>query len=148
MAVFDRTTINNAVETGDRSGRTDVDKAFLTNILADVAKGIFSTFGNTYPELFWDTSRIAFAWGQGGASAPDIYLQRASSTLLELKNAANSAYLGLRLGTLQVDDNAALGGGSSATLGTIGGSGPTTAAQAQWIKITVDGVDHWVPAWT
>lgn len=148
MALFDRTTINNAVETGPRESRTDLDKSFLTDMLADVAKGIFSTFGNTYPELFWDTTRIAFAWGQGGATAPDIYLQRASTSLLELKDAANSSYLGIRLGTLQVDDNYALGGGASATLGTIGGSGPSTAAQAQWLKITIDGTDHWVPVWT
>lgn len=42
----------------------------------------------------------------------------------------------------------ALGGGAAATLGTIGGSGPTTAAQAQWVQIEVNGVNHWIAAWT
>lgn len=42
----------------------------------------------------------------------------------------------------------AAGGGAAATLGTIGGSGPTTAAQAKWVKQEYDGVVHWFPAWT
>lgn len=42
----------------------------------------------------------------------------------------------------------ALGGGSSATLGTIGGSGPTTAGQDKWLEIKIAGTTHWVPAWT
>jgi hypothetical protein len=41
----------------------------------------------------------------------------------------------------------ALGGGAAPTLGTIGGSGPATAAQNQWLEITVDGTRYWVPAW-
>lgn len=42
----------------------------------------------------------------------------------------------------------ALGGGAAATLGTVGGSGPTTAAQDGWrlIKDTL-GVSYWVPCW-
>ena len=44
--------------------------------------------------------------------------------------------------------NQALGGGAPATLGTIGGAGPTAAAQAQWLEIEIGGVVHWVPAWT
>jgi hypothetical protein len=41
----------------------------------------------------------------------------------------------------------ALGGGSSATLGTIGGSGPTTAAQNSWVSVLVNGVAGWLPLW-
>lgn len=41
-----------------------------------------------------------------------------------------------------------LGGGVAATLGTIGGSGPTAAGQALWIECEVGGVTHWIPAWT
>ena len=42
----------------------------------------------------------------------------------------------------------ALGGGAAPTLGTIGGAGPATAAQANWVKINcADGVVRWVPAW-
>lgn len=41
-----------------------------------------------------------------------------------------------------------LGGGAAATLGTIGGSGPTTAAQSRWEQIKCsDGTTRWVPTW-
>lgn len=42
----------------------------------------------------------------------------------------------------------ALGGGAAPTLGTIGGSGPTTAAQAQWVEIDISGTAHWIAVWT
>lgn len=51
-------------------------------------------------------------------------------------------------GFIDINKPIALGGGAAATLGNIGGSGPTTAAQAQWIEIEVNGVRHWIPAWT
>ena len=51
-------------------------------------------------------------------------------------------------GRVDINNGIALGGGATATLGTIGGSGPTTAAQAQWVEIDVGGVAHWIPAWT
>ena len=41
----------------------------------------------------------------------------------------------------------ALGGGATPTFGTIGGSGPTAAAQATWIRVELSGVTHWIPAW-
>lgn len=40
------------------------------------------------------------------------------------------------------------GGGAAPTLGTIGGTGPTAAAQAGWWQIQIAGTDHWIPAWT
>lgn len=40
-----------------------------------------------------------------------------------------------------------LGGGAAPTLGTIGGSGPGTAAQAGWIKLVIGGVNYFVPGW-
>ena len=51
-------------------------------------------------------------------------------------------------GIVDINNGIALGGGAGATLGTIGGSGPTAAAQAQWVQIEVNGVNHWIPAWT
>ena len=51
-------------------------------------------------------------------------------------------------GRVDINQPIALGGGAAATLGTIGGSGPTAAAQAQWVEIDVNGVAHWIPAWT
>lgn len=51
-------------------------------------------------------------------------------------------------GFVDLNKPVALGGGAVPTLGTIGGSGPTTAAQAQWVQIDVNGVAHWIAAWT
>lgn len=49
---------------------------------------------------------------------------------------------------VDIDNPIALGGGATATLGTIGGSGPTVAAQAQWLEIDIGGTAHWIPVWT
>jgi len=51
-------------------------------------------------------------------------------------------------GGVDINDGVALGGGATPTLGTIGGSGPTTAAQAQWLQIDIGGTTHWIPVWT
>lgn len=44
--------------------------------------------------------------------------------------------------------NVALGGGAAPTLGTIGGTGPTTAGQNAWMRV-IDGSNNpfWVPLW-
>jgi hypothetical protein len=66
-------------------------------------------------------------------------------------NGSATLSLALRINQAQHCDfqtNQALGGGAGATLGTIGGSGPTGAGQAQWLEIEIGGVTHWVPAWT
>lgn len=41
----------------------------------------------------------------------------------------------------------AMGGGAAPTVGTIGGTGPATAAQNGWVRILVAGVATWIPAW-
>ena len=51
-------------------------------------------------------------------------------------------------GRVDINNGIALGGGAAPTLGTIGGAGPTAAAQAQWVEIDIGGVAHWIPAWT
>jgi hypothetical protein len=42
----------------------------------------------------------------------------------------------------------ALGGGAAPTVGTIGGSGPATAAQNSWGKINFAGTDYFLQLWT
>lgn len=55
---------------------------------------------------------------------------------------------GVRIdGVIRNDQGIALGGGASATLGTIGGSGPATAAQNQWLQIDIGGTSYWLPVW-
>lgn len=51
-------------------------------------------------------------------------------------------------GLVRIDTSVSLGGGSSATLGTIGGSGPSTAGQSKWLEISISGTSHWIPVWT
>lgn len=41
----------------------------------------------------------------------------------------------------------ALGGGAAPTLGTIGGSGPATAAQNSWLAIKINGTTSFLPVW-
>lgn len=51
-------------------------------------------------------------------------------------------------GRVDINNGIALGGGAAPTLGTIGGSGPTTAAQAQWLEVDIGGTPHWIAVWT
>ena len=50
-------------------------------------------------------------------------------------------------GLLNLTTDDALGGGAMALLGTIGGTGPTTSTQSKWLKVQIDGVDHWIAVW-
>lgn len=66
-----------------------------------------------------------------------------------------TAYITSTAGVVNVTTNAhlnivkgqALGGGAAATMGTIGGSGPTVAAQNKWVEIKSNGTTGWVPFW-
>lgn len=59
----------------------------------------------------------------------------------------NAYALWIDAGRIRIDQGVALGGGAAPTLGTIGGSGPATAAQNQWLEVTIDGIRNWVPCW-
>lgn len=48
---------------------------------------------------------------------------------------------------LVTDGTVQTGGGAAATLGTIGGSGPGTAAQAIWASIDIGGTQFFIPLW-
>ena len=61
---------------------------------------------------------------------------------------SNASALARFDGRLDINRGIALGAGAVATLGQIGGSGPTVAAQAQWCEIDIGGVAHWIPVWT
>lgn len=50
-------------------------------------------------------------------------------------------------GRLDINRAIALGAGAAATLGLIGGAGPTAAAQATWVEFDIAGVPHWFAAW-
>lgn len=50
-------------------------------------------------------------------------------------------------GLVDMNNGVALGGGAAPTVGTIGGSGPATAAQNSWLKVKIAGVDSYIPIW-
>jgi hypothetical protein len=75
----------------------------------------------------------------------DVSLSRGAANRLDLASGDSLKLNGA--GQLDHAVSDALGGGAAATLGTIGGTGPTAAAQSKWIRVKVAGVDHWVAAW-
>lgn len=109
--------------------------------------------------------RAGQSFGTGSTAITEFYINAANSaatTSLRLQVAgsdhliAGSAAGGsgwvyvpnnLRAAALRVDDGAALGGGATPTLGTIGGSGPATAGQNSWLRVNISGTDHWIPVW-
>lgn len=79
-----------------------------------------------------------------------VSLTRAASAtgdVLEITNAGSGFSIDVVSGQVRFQTAQALGGGASATLGTIGGSGPTAAAQNEWIRIDSQNGTRFVPAW-
>lgn len=78
-------------------------------------------------------------------AAATLYVSGAPSagTNMTLTN-TYSAWFG---SSIRIDNTIALGGGAAPTLGTIGGSGPATAAQNSWIQFDDATGKKWVPAW-
>jgi hypothetical protein len=77
--------------------------------------------------------------GDGGLGST-VGLLRANGVHAQLGDGTNDVIWGKAL--------VALGGGAAPTLGTIGGSGPATAAQNSWMKVLdSSGNSFWVPAW-
>lgn len=84
-----------------------------------------------------------FSLATGGNVAVDLSVQPQGIAVLFY-----SPTVGAWAGTaFSVGPRATLGGGAAATLGTIGGSGPVSAAQNSWIQITSNAGAYWVPVW-
>lgn len=73
-----------------------------------------------------------------------------TNAVLELRDVTRGAQV------LEIDGNGvlnyvlaavAVGGGAAATLGTIGGAGPSVAGQNAWMKVKVAGTDSYIPFW-
>jgi hypothetical protein len=96
-----------------------------------------------------------------GANTGDIIITH--NTALRALNVAGTGFITL-IGSVTGLDNVwispdrhdirwgsnlvALGGGSTPTFGTIGGTGPAAAAQDTWMRILdANGTPFWVPAW-
>lgn len=84
--------------------------------------------------------------------ATDGAIRGQKSFYISARNNADSANIVL-LGITATDDlvlganTYANGGGAAPTLGTIGGSGPTAAAQNGWVKMYIGGGYAWLPYW-
>jgi hypothetical protein len=77
-------------------------------------------------------------------AATTLYLANAPT----LSGVTGASYaLWVDAGVCRLDGQVALGGGANATLGTIGGSGPGTAAQNKWLPVNSDGTTYYVPLW-
>lgn len=88
--------------------------------------------------------------GNGSAKTAD---RGATVYIANSPNATNSLTLTkpyslwIDAGIFRYDGAIALGGGAAATLGTIGGGGPGTAAQNKWIAFDADGTTYYIPLW-
>ena len=89
---------------------------------------------------------LELAGGTGGTNNGDVNLMDGlAGTIVAHVDAPNSVFI---VDTrLDINNGIALGGGAAPTLGTIGGSGPGTAAQAQWVEIDIGGTPHWIAVW-
>jgi hypothetical protein len=87
--------------------------------------------------------------GASGANRPRTgYFGTSLETPL-IQNGTGTLQLGNASGDIRWNKAlVALGGGATPTFGTIGGSGPATAAQNAWMRILDStGAAFWVPAW-
>lgn len=98
----------------------------------------------------------------GGVAGPQVLFQPSSGATKQAQvqqsgnflnfndnGIANRFIIDLTTGQLQVCKAlVSLGGGSAATLGTVGGSGPATAGQNTWMQFSDStGANCWVPIW-
>lgn len=113
-----------------------------------VAGQYLAPSGNTpgAPQYAWTASA---AMGMYRASSTTIGFSTASTLRFSISSTAVTVEptVTLTCTLLDVNNADALGGGATATLGTIGGSGPATAAQNQWLQVLIGGVNHWIPVW-
>lgn len=118
----------------------------------NLAVGIdFSSIGTTTMARMASAMRLRSSqyvhWEETGAVGTKF---DAGTSILHLCDNQGSLVFGVNVATGVVNTSQAsigLGGGAAATLGTIGGSGPTAAGQAGWMKTVLNGVTVFIPAW-
>ena len=112
----------------------------------------------TFTTLFKVDSTGRVSVGASSAALPGVSLVGDPNTGLSWPAADTLAFV--TAGTDQIyvtsagllsfvnGQGVALGGGAAPTLGTIGGSGPTAAAQSGWLSFLVAGAPRFMPYWT
>lgn len=136
----------------------DFARALFTasaNVTINAALSTFTTWTINSPGGTIGTGSVTDAANMLIQTAPGVGTNR-YGLLITSNPAGGTANYALRVtngnsrfdGRVDINNGVALGGGAGATLGTIGGAGPTAAAQAQWLEVDIAGTPHWIPVWT
>lgn len=126
------------------------------NITVNAAMGLVAGWTINAPSITLGTGSVTTAAALNIGGNPGSATNRVGLRILSNPSGGGGINAALWItagrsrfdGIVDINNGVALGGGAAATLGTIGGSGPTAAAQAQWLQIEIAGVNHWIPAWT
>lgn len=157
----DRITINSSGQIGigttSPGGLLDIRSATAGTTVSCIVDHDDNTNGLSHARLIAST---------GGASGGDPFteyqLTGIASWVIGIDNSDSDKFKISESNTLGTSDrlsiesggvldyrlaSVALGGGSTATLGTIGGSGPITVGQNAWMRIKIAGTDSYIPFW-
>lgn len=96
-------------------------------------------------------ANLGLIYARNAANSGDIFIGCVdASNKIQIGDAGNAGFI-INPGTGNIQWNktfAGLGGGAPPTLGTIGGTGPTVAAQNSWLPmLDSTGAACWVPVW-
>lgn len=125
------------------------------NITVDAAMGLVAGWTINAPSITLGTGSVTTAAALNIGGNPGSATNRVGLRILSNPSGGGGINAALWItagrsrfdGVVDINNPIALGGGASATLGTIGGSGPTVAAQNEWVQIEVNGNTRWIPAW-
>lgn len=131
---------------------TDVGSVFITKGAGTHQFCTNALGSNIQFEIGHVASAVNFARVLGGATGADVQISAQGETNVTLKllsKGTGNIHLEPASGDVRWGKAlVALGGGAAPTFGTIGGSGPATAAQNSWMRVQDSaGNAFWVPAW-
>jgi hypothetical protein len=126
------------------------------NITVNAAMGLVAGWTINAPSITLGTGSVTTGCGLNIGGNPNQGTNRVGVRIISNPTGGGGVNAALWVtagrsqfdGFIDINKPVALGAGAAATLGLIGGSGPTAAAQAQWVEIEVNGVRHWLAAWT
>ena len=132
----------------DASGGTAISHFGGDIHMNDAVALVLGTSGSTgITELLRSSAGVLRMIGRDGAN--NEALEWDFQTTANEVNVDSSTGAAIRFNVrVDINNGDALGGGAAPTFGTIGGTGPTAAAQAQWVEIDIAGTPHWIPVWT
>lgn len=139
------------VLTIDNNGSVIAYSLYSTNgslVSTTGALQVSTSWGGAFPAVFTNTA-LTLGASTNLLAKPGFGIDTDSAGTLNI-GVTNAT--GITLGKAAVLTNfgntlVANGGGAAPTFATIGGSGPTTAAQAGWLAIKIAGTNSWIPIW-